>query len=837
MLRVAVALVVVACFVVPAGAVTPVYVDKNLGRDCAGLMPCFATIQAAVDAAGPPPAEVFVFPDDGTPYAESVDLSMMNASSPGDITISTVNAAGVPSAGTAAVEPAIGEAFMHSTSPFPGDIVLNGLDWTSADADGVDLNVIGAIEINDCVANGSLFDGADLTATTMVTVRRSRFDMNGNDGCEIVSLGPVLVEDSHADENGDGDTDDGFDIQATTTAEMSRSSANRNGGDGIQIYGVVEGDPGRGDRVLVSDVDVLLSDCDADGNLDGDGFRIGAAGDRTMGVIEVEMTRCGGDGNNQDGIGIWALGPVVIRDSHAHDSVGLNGIKVNSSNDIAHDVDVTIENCHAHRNGLDGIKAAGAGNRFGHVVVRRSSADSNGKDGFKAGIADSGGLLSLTAEDCSAVGNMQDGFSLWSTQSDTTTPIVIRRCRAERQGPIDEVDSGQHGYNTRANGPVTVEDSIARGNRDDGFNIVIVPDGNGAITMRNCQAIANGDPTGVPGDNDGFALKPNGAVIVRDSLSEGNAGDGFYVKAENGATGTSVTFENCRSIGNGTLDLNNGGPQSVGDGFDIGGGSSIDDVTIEDSIATRNADDGFDIVVNGAVVLTSVRAIGNGTEGFSDDGIDIDRSASITMRDVVSSNNVDDGMHTASTGNASIDGCVVSGNGDDGIDVQGLDGDLEIRRCCLQRNGGNGAVIESNVPSLTIESSDINANQAAGVCLEGGVSASATGNNISGNRDGLLITSGATLAAEANYWGASTGPTHTNNPTGTGDTVVDQFSGGGSGTINFAPFRRGTANNMTPCKITAQAPALTGKWLVTAALVLLALGKAFLRRRGSQPVD
>lgn len=63
----------------PARAVTPVFVDL-VDPTCGGFgtpANCFATIQAAVDNAGPPPAAVFVFPDT---YAESVDLSNMGSS-------------------------------------------------------------------------------------------------------------------------------------------------------------------------------------------------------------------------------------------------------------------------------------------------------------------------------------------------------------------------------------------------------------------------------------------------------------------------------------------------------------------------------------------------------------------------------------------------------------------------------------------------------------------------------------------------------------------------------------------------------------------------------------
>ena len=93
------------CFLVlfgaaSADAATPVFVDG--AGTCAGQTPCFTTIQAGVNAAGPAPAVVNVFP--GT-YAESVNLSLMGsaiAGTPGDLTLQTLNAAGVPTPGPSA---------------------------------------------------------------------------------------------------------------------------------------------------------------------------------------------------------------------------------------------------------------------------------------------------------------------------------------------------------------------------------------------------------------------------------------------------------------------------------------------------------------------------------------------------------------------------------------------------------------------------------------------------------------------------------------------------------------------------------------------------------------
>jgi hypothetical protein len=52
---------------------------------------------------------------------------------------------------------------------------------------------------------------------------------------------------------------------------------------------------------------------------------------------------------------------------------------------------------------------------------------------------------------------------------------------------------------------------------------------------------------------------------------------------------------------------------------------------------------------------------------------------------------------------------------------------------------------------------------------------------------GLRQTVNASVAAEGNWWGSVTGPTHPGNPGGTGNAVIDG-SNGGSGTVDFLPF-------------------------------------------------
>ena len=66
-------------------------------------------------------------------------------------------------------------------------------------------------------------------------------------------------------------------------------------------------------------------------------------------------------------------------------------------------------------------------------------------------------------------------------------------------------------------------------------------------------------------------------------------------------------------------------------------------------------------------------------------------------------------------------------------------------------------------------------------------------NNIFGNAIGARYLGPEVINAEFNWWGSPTGPTHPNNPGGTGDLVVDDGDG-----IDYIPFLTAAAGG-TPC--------------------------------------
>jgi len=320
----------------PAYAQTNRYVDP--AGVCNSLTPCYITISTAVAASVPGDA-IFVFPGN---YLESVDLSTM--ATPGNITLITVNAAGTPTPGTAAVNPPAGPAFYNGVQPFPGNVTINGFSVTSPDVGGIILNVNSDVTIANVTANNNV-NGSGVvaaSATGNVTVTNSTADNNFQPGFLLVAAGNITINSSNADGNGM----DGFFIvpALASVVTINGSSANGNVGNGFDIFGLISGG------------DVIIRSCSADGNR-GNGFGIFVGG-------EVTISDSNADRNAADGFGIATPSNVMVTNSTASgntddgfgiiaDFLGVGG-------------DVTITRSTADGNSVNGInlEALVAGKNF-----------------------------------------------------------------------------------------------------------------------------------------------------------------------------------------------------------------------------------------------------------------------------------------------------------------------------------------------------------------------------------------------------------------------------------------------------------------------------------------
>ena len=108
----------------------------------------------------------------------------------------------------------------------------------------------------------------------------------------------------------------------------------------------------------------------------------------------------------------------------------------------------------------------------------------------------------------------------------------------------------------------------------------------------------------------------------------------------------------------------------------------------------------------------------------------------------------------------------------------------DIRQNCFT---GNGFVVPVSGAGISFSASQFPGTISTNVANE---------NNIFGNLVGARYAGPETIDAERNWWGSPTGPTHSNNPGGTGDLVVD--NGPLAGGIDYDPFRTTPADG-TPC--------------------------------------
>ncbi|RFF29650.1 hypothetical protein [Wenzhouxiangella sediminis] len=240
-------------------AASPVHADPNL--NCAGNSPCFATIQEAVDNAGPAPAEVLIFPG---LYAESVTLGTMGsaiAGSPGDIALQAVDAAGQPATSGVNIDPAASGGPGTGTGinsglmgPFTGDVALRGLTVTSPDSAAVGVSIVGDLITEDIRASGAASSGlvgqvtgdADLARVEAVTNDASGISLavdgnlvgidltglrNNDVGVALYVTGELTLDGLSAPNN-----DTGAQLYACTHADVRNASAVNNFSNGLTIF-------------------------------------------------------------------------------------------------------------------------------------------------------------------------------------------------------------------------------------------------------------------------------------------------------------------------------------------------------------------------------------------------------------------------------------------------------------------------------------------------------------------------------------------------------------------------------------------------------------------------
>jgi hypothetical protein len=180
---------------------------------CNGSTPCFTTIQAAVDNAGPGAATVFIFP--GT-YPENVDVATMGSAIGGglaDLTLQALDATGTPAISGVVVDPGapggsgtgIAISALPAPDPLPMSLAMLGIEATSPDATAIAGVFEGTVTVDHVTASNSGSDGLVLAGAAGVTAQNLIADSNQGVGMALVSGAGLTAEDLFATANaGDG---------------------------------------------------------------------------------------------------------------------------------------------------------------------------------------------------------------------------------------------------------------------------------------------------------------------------------------------------------------------------------------------------------------------------------------------------------------------------------------------------------------------------------------------------------------------------------------------------------------------------------------------------------
>jgi parallel beta-helix repeat protein len=308
------------------------YVD--IDAKCGGILPCYTTIQAAVNVAVDGDT-IYVFP--GT-YDESVDLSDMDPD--GNITLVTVDDGGIRTPGTVTVSSSISgpHSEFYTYDPLDGDIAIEGFNVHSA-LPGIDVQVEGPGDDNHNVVI------RHVTATNI-----------DQDGIKVVADGDVTIHQCTASHNGGT----GIHANADGNVTISHCTASDNAAAGIYVWD--------------TDGDVTISDCTANSNRGTYSTNAGISVAHPGGQLMV--SDCDASDNANYGIYAWTVGGTVtlsncsasdndsdgVRVEEAAGNVSLSNVTANGNGNMGFEVfaeaDLTFEHCTARGNDLYGYDTA-----------------------------------------------------------------------------------------------------------------------------------------------------------------------------------------------------------------------------------------------------------------------------------------------------------------------------------------------------------------------------------------------------------------------------------------------------------------------------------------------
>lgn len=725
-----------------ARAVDPVtYADVD--GICGGLTPCYMTISEAVFNAADPDgfesgdaAQIFVFPG---VYPETVVLNELNlGTEDGDVQLITVDEAGVPTPGTATVNPGVGTAIVRFGGAILGHVLVDGFIVQSGTGSGLDIGGHASVIVSNVVANGN--GGTGIRATNfagMIAVSNCTANDNAGTGIAVsVGFGSVQVTNAEANNNG------ARGISATSSdgsVTVTTVTASGNVTDGLWTSALTS---------------VSITSATADGNGDT-GIR-----------VEADSASVQSSHANDNDYGVWmtlaGIESANVRDTIA-DQNAIYGIRISNTGGSA-----IVERCSAS-NGI-----AGVGlwlNVFGPVLVRDVTADENGSAGMEIQFSE----LGATLENCSADANIAghgvriDGSLGLVRISDTTAdgngtfgievpPFLESLAVVERSSTSGNISG--FGMSLTVVGDVLITDTVADGNGAFGILAVAVENN---VTIRRCSA--NGNLTA-------WGISTNSLLntTIADTTANQNGTFGMRLDLESG----DATIQHCNADGNLTA-------HGIRVFMPLGDGGAI---LVTDTTADGNASFGMTIEAESGGPASVQRCRMN--DNLKAHGLAIRAGGSSIVADTVANGNDDAGMMIQSLFDAvTIERCTASENSMEGFDVSaGLN--IIVRQVTAIGNQIGLASLGGN--ELTVEDSRFQRNLVYGVYADGALMGRMNGSILCNNEiAGVFLATDVLLAGEGNWWGDATGPTHPNNIGGVGDTVRDGGNGA-DGTVLFDPW-------------------------------------------------
>jgi hypothetical protein len=159
-------------------------------------------------------------------------MGSASGGSPGDLTLRTVDGAGVATQGTASIEPGTGAALRNTVAPYPGNITIDGFTVKSPDVEGIGLQVDGTLVLAGVVSDGNGGSGLIITVQNGdFVVTDSSFSKNLNANGMSIRAHAVTFERVSVD----GNNGWGASMLVTGAVRIADSSFSNNTGFGVQF--------------------------------------------------------------------------------------------------------------------------------------------------------------------------------------------------------------------------------------------------------------------------------------------------------------------------------------------------------------------------------------------------------------------------------------------------------------------------------------------------------------------------------------------------------------------------------------------------------------------------